>query len=87
MNMVGNLGDRTSGRSCRAACSLTPCNSMPRGWEFPICNSSLAEKAVGLLPGYHANFYIFAGVFVVGTLACCKSIPRGRSRKSDRSIE
>lgn len=29
---------------------------------------STVERAIGELPGYHLNFLIFAGVFVVGAI-------------------
>ena len=68
MNMVGNLGGAVGPLLSGYVLSHALERHAARlGVSDPRLLSP-AQKAVGLLPGYHANFYIFAGVFVIGTL-------------------
>jgi len=37
--------------------------------HVPVAAMTAAQKAAGLLPGYHANFLLFAAAFGIGM--CC----------------
>lgn len=68
MNMIGNLGGAIGPLFSGFVLDRALAQHAARlGVSNPDMLSP-AEKAVGLLPGYHTNFYIFAGVFVIGTL-------------------
>ncbi len=69
MNMIGNLGGAVGPLlSGYVLDYYLEAHAAGLGLNH-ISLLSEAQKSAGLAPGYHANFYIFAGVFVIGTLS------------------
>ena len=67
MNMIGAMGGVwQTGRPASWFSASLAAHAMALGLQAK--DLSAAEKAAGELPGYHLNFYIFAGVFVVGAI-------------------
>jgi len=69
MNMIGNLGGAV-GPLLSGYVLDHYLRAHAAGLDVSdVSKLTDAQKAAGLLPGYHANFYIFAAVFVIGTLS------------------
>ena len=67
MNMIGAMGGALANWATGFVVQRSlAAHAMALGLQAK--DLSAAEKAAGELPGYHLNFYIFAGVFVVGAI-------------------
>jgi nitrate/nitrite transporter NarK len=67
MNTIGNLGGAIAG-TVTAAILNASLTAHAAGLGRPVDQLSAAEKAAGLLPGYHINFLTFAGVYFLAVV-------------------
>ena len=68
MNMCSGVGNALANLVTGFILQQIPGDRMPTGLGLGVDQMTAGQKAAAELAGYHLNFFIFAGMFVVGVI-------------------